>query len=229
MIYDPDAAASLLDEADRHARKDGSTAMIAEVRAWRLVAEMCRPDGEPERITPADIDEFGGQDTWPWQGNAQAASIAAACGGDLGLALELCDTFSPLPVIPQHWRDGFRMVCTALAGDTGVARGLTSAFAPVATRLSNRMWHAEIVLTLGVLDIREGRTRRGSELIDTARHAPMFMPYFYAVARTYRRRANQSRAATTELDVRPQRTVKEILEELTGSPPPSSPLSPETA
>jgi hypothetical protein len=216
MIYDPDAAAALLDEAERNARQEGSASLIGTVTGWRLTAQICRSDGDPELITPDDMDRLGGRDTWSWQGIVQTGSVAAALVGELDLALDLCDAFSPLPVIPIHWRDGFRMICTALAGDTSEARAMAKAFAPVATRQSNTMWHAETVLTLGVIDVREGRPERAAGLIETARHAPMFMPYFYAIARIYLRQAQADLTAGAVHPHQPERTsVQQILGELT--------------
>ena len=171
-------------------------------------------------MTPADTEWAGGRDTWSWQTIAQNASVTAALAGDLPLALELLASLSPIPIVPATWREGYEVLATALAGDVAHARAKAAAFVPAARQHSNVNWHAELALVAGVLAIREGDPATGVAVLETARHAPMSMPYYYGLARRFLHQAREGldpvslSAAKRRAD---QLTVESILDELASS------------
>ena len=102
------------------------------------------------------------------------------------------------------------MLATALAGDVAHARAKAAAFVPAARQHSNVNWHAELALVAGVLAIREGDAADGIAVLETARHAPMSMPYYYGLARRF---LHQARGSS-----RPRQPLAQRSSELTSSP-----------
>lgn len=85
----------------------------------------------------------------------------------------------------------------AIAGDPEQARRIASEFIIEADRSSDLIWHAELVLLLGILALRAGDAATALTYFEAAKRAPMFHPYWYALAHRY---AAQARDALGDID-----------------------------
>jgi hypothetical protein len=179
MVLDAEATAAALDAAMAEAVADGSDLAVGLVRAWQLQADLCTPGVNPRTVTPEDADQFGGLGTWGWEAAAQTAIVIAALAGDLELASRLRETIRSLGGPP------YATLAAAIAGDLAGAEPTVPSVIHWADRHSNLFWRPELVLTLGILALRRGDAPRAVTLLETARRAPMFMPFFYELARRY--------------------------------------------
>jgi hypothetical protein len=215
MVREPDVSVAMM----HHARSAAATAQSrlsqGFVEAWSLIEAICTGDGNSVEVSPADASRFGGRDSWGWSGAVQSGAIALAERGELAAALALLAEVSPLDPA-QQVRTGYEVMVTALAGEPADARRLAVAFIVDVDRFSDVLWHAELVLALGLCHLREGDAAVALAYFDAAKRAPMFMPFWYALARRFSSsaRGHLDDAAAAEASQRSRAlTVEGILDD----------------
>jgi predicted ATPase/class 3 adenylate cyclase len=191
MVRQPDVAAALMHDARAAAATTRSRLCQGFVDCWSLALAICAGDASAVEVSPLDAARFGGRDSWGWSGAVQAGAIALAERGDVADAQALVAEVSPLDPA-QQVRAGYQVMLTALAGAPGDARRLAAEFIADVDRFSDVMWHAELVLALGLCHLREGEASVALAYFDTAKRAPMFMPFWYELTRRYASRARET-------------------------------------
>ena len=89
------------------------------------------------------------------------------------------------------------MIVVAMAGDPEQARRVAVSFIAEVDRTSDVVWHGELVLLLGILALRTGNTATALTYFEAAKRAPMFFPFWYALAHRY---SAQARDASGDID-----------------------------
>jgi predicted ATPase/class 3 adenylate cyclase len=187
MVPEPDVARAFMDDARAAAAASGSPLCRGWVDSWGLNAVMC--SGAEVPIVSADMaDLFGGRASFGWSGAVQIGAVGLAELGRVDDAIELLAELPQVDFAGLN-RQGYAVMVTAIAGAPDAARRLATQFMTVADRSSDVLWHAELVLALGICHVREGDGATALRYIDTAKRAAMFQPFWYELCRRYGRRA----------------------------------------
>jgi predicted ATPase len=189
ILVAPEAAESYLRAADRAARQSASPLLRGAVAAWLSIAKVSAPELDLPVADEHDAPEFGGRHSLAWAIARQAGAIRLADEGRRDDALAL---LQPVPgATAGNFEDDplYALAVEAIAGDppSVAARGRTLIVS--VDRRSDVVWHAELVLILGIAHTRAGRHADGVVHIEVAKRAPMFLPLWYALARRFGRRA----------------------------------------
>jgi predicted ATPase/class 3 adenylate cyclase len=191
MVGLPNEAAAFMDDARAAAATTASPLCHGWVESWSLSQAMCAGDTSVVDVSPADASRFGGRDSWGWSGAVQVGSIALAERGRLADALALAAEFSPLePGLLAG--DGYRVMVTAVAGAPLDARRLAAKFLEDVDRFGDVVWHGELVLAVGLCRLHEGTRGIALAYLETAKRAPMFQPFWYALTRRFASRARET-------------------------------------
>ena len=196
ILVDPGRASRFLVEADGVALRSGSPLCQGGVQLWLNIADLCAPELGLRVADEHDASAFGGPRSLGWAIARQVGALRAAEQGRRDQALEL---LLPMPVTSAGVDDDhlYALAVEALAGDPHrVAAQAAESMRDVDSR-GDVVWHAEMLVTLGIARLRADDPADAIVLLEVARHAPMFFPFWYALARRFGRHAGAALDPTT--------------------------------
>ena len=215
ILVAPEEAESYLKAADRVTRQSPSQLLRGAVAMWLSIAKFSAPELDLPVADERDAPEFGGRRSLAWAVARQVGAIRLAEEGRRDDALGL---LHPVPgATAGNFEDDpfYVLAVEAIAGEPDrVATDGRSLIVP-ADRRSDVVWHAELMLILGIALTRAGRHADGLIHIEVAKRAPMYLPLWYALARRFGRRARSQLdpvEANAALDRAKRLTVEELLD-----------------
>ena len=190
MLLDPVSASNLLTASLAAATQHGAPKVIAMVHPFIEMALFCDPE-LPLTYTPLDPDAYGGSRCLSWDIQRKITALRLALDGRVEDAHALLER----PAIKDQWWTAelaaLRVAVEAVGGDPRRAISTAPAVMRDIDRVSDVIWHAEMVLVLGIAQLRAGRADQALVTIEAAKRAPMMYPYWYALARRFGREARR--------------------------------------
>jgi predicted ATPase/class 3 adenylate cyclase len=224
FLTDLPAATDFLLKADAVARDSGSRLLIGSVQLWLNMAHFCSPDIELPVVDERDVGAFGGPRSLGWAIARQVGALQLAEQGRRDEAIAMLHTLESRTA--SYDDDMYMVGVEALAGDPDVAVEHARAVMPDIDRLSDVVWHAELVVMLGIAHTRAHRSEQAVIYMEVAKRAPMTFPFFYALARRFGRVARSALEpadAAQAIQRAKQLTTEQLLDQDVRAPLPRTP------
>jgi hypothetical protein len=214
VLVDREAASEFLLKADSVTGHAGLPLLMGGVQLWLNMAHFCSPDIELPVVDERDVAAFGGPRSLGW---AIARQVGALHLAEQGRQEEARALLHPLNSRTAGYDDDmYRVGVEALSGDPDKAVARAHELMPDIDRLSDVVWHGEIVVMLGIAHTRAHRYEQAVIYMELAKRSPMAFPFFYALARRFGRVARSALdpdVAARVIDRAKQLTTEHLLDE----------------
>jgi predicted ATPase len=221
ILVDPDTASALLMKAHEQAHQHGSPLQTGIVQLWLNMAQLCVPHLDVPVADEHETAAFGGPRSMGWMVARQVGALRLAEHGHREEALAL---LQPMGSLSADVDDRvYRLAVEALAGDPTTVPNLASVAIIDIDRRSDVLWHAELVVILGIAHTRADRLPDAVIHLEAAKRAPMVLPFWYALARRFGRQARAALDPTATKDAIERArhlTVEQLLDDQVRSPTP---------